>query len=80
MNDGRVLNGLVRARADRTLTLQTQTHGGTILDRREIESEKPSPESLMPDGLLSPLTETEIRDLLGYLMSPTPVRLSVPDR
>ena len=25
MNDGRVLNGLVRARTDRTLTLQTQT-------------------------------------------------------
>jgi putative membrane-bound dehydrogenase-like protein len=79
MNDGRVLNGLVRARTDRTLTLQTQT-AALILDRREIESEKSSSGSLMPDGLLTPLSETETRDLLAYLMSPTPVRLSVPDR
>ena len=41
MNDGRVLNGLVRARTDRTLTLQTQTEI-LVLDRREIDSEKVS--------------------------------------
>ena len=36
MSDGRVLNGLVRARTDRTLTLQTQTEALT-LDRNDIE-------------------------------------------
>ena len=79
MNDGRVLNGLVRARTDRTLTLQTQTET-LVLDRREIDSEKVSSQSLMPDGLLAPLSESDTRDLLAYLMSPTPVRLPVPER
>ena len=74
MNDGRVLNGLVRARTDRTLTLQTQTEA-LVLDRREIESVQPSPLSLMPDGLLAPLSETETRDLLSYLMHRTQVPL-----
>jgi len=74
MNDGRVLNGLVRARTDRTLKLQTQTDA-LVLDRREIENVQPSPLSLMPDGLLAPLSETETRDLLSYLMHRTQVPL-----
>ena len=74
MNDGRALNGLVRARTDRTLTLQTQTEA-LVLDRREIETIEPSPLSLMPDGLLTPLSEPETRDLLAYLMHQTQVPL-----
>jgi hypothetical protein len=68
------LNGLVRARTDRTLTLQTQTDT-LVLDRREIENEKPSSQSLMPDGLMAPLTETETCDLFAYLMNRTQVPL-----
>jgi len=79
MNDGRVLNGLVRARTDRTLTLQTQTEP-LVLDRREIEHVQPSPLSLMPDGLLTPLSETETRDLLSYLMHRAQVPLPRPGR
>jgi putative heme-binding domain-containing protein len=74
MNDGRALNGLVRARTDRTLTLQTQT-AALVLDRQEIETVQPSPLSLMPDGLLAGLSETETRDLLAYLMHQTQVPL-----
>ena len=72
MNDGRTLTGLVRARTDRTLTLQTQTEA-LVLDRREIERLEPSPQSLMPDGLLSQLSESECRDLIAYLMNRTQV-------
>jgi len=79
MNDGRVLNGLVKARTDRTLTLQTQTET-LVLDRREIESTQPSPNSLMPDGLLAPLSETETRDLFAYLMNRSQVPLPPPER
>jgi putative membrane-bound dehydrogenase-like protein len=66
MNDGRVLNGLVKRQTERTLTLQTQTEA-TVLDRSEIEGLRPSPASLMPDGLLDTLSATEIRDLIAYL-------------
>ena len=74
MHDGRVLNGLVKARTDRTLTLQTQTEA-LVLDRREIEGIQPSPLSLMPDGLLDPLKPDEVRDLFAYLSHPTQVPL-----
>ncbi|SIO60378.1 putative membrane-bound dehydrogenase domain-containing protein [Singulisphaera sp. GP187] len=66
MKDGRVLNGLVRSRTDRTLTLQTQTER-LVLEHSEIEREKGSPLSLMPEGLLDPLTPDQIRDLIAYL-------------
>ena len=79
MNDGRVLNGLVRRQTDRTLTLQTQTEALT-LDREEIEEVKPSPLSLMPEGLLDPLGEAEVRDLIAYLMHRTQVPLPPPGR
>jgi putative membrane-bound dehydrogenase-like protein len=74
MNDGRALNGLVRARTDRTLTLQTQTEV-LVLDRREIDTVQTSPVSLMPDGLLASLSEAETRDLLSYLMNQSQVPL-----
>ncbi|HEV3167869.1 MAG TPA: PVC-type heme-binding CxxCH protein [Isosphaeraceae bacterium] len=77
MRDGRVLNGLVRARTDRTLTLQTQTEALT-LDRTEIEDQRPSQLSLMPEGLLDPLSAAEIRDLLAYLMQRSQVPLPAP--
>ena len=35
----------------------------------EIEEEKPSPISLMPSGLLKPLNEKEVLDLMAYLLS-----------
>ena len=76
MTDGRVLNGLVRRQTDRTLTLQTQTESLT-LDREEIEEIKPSPLSLMPEGLIDPLAEAEVRDLIAYLMHRTQVPLPV---
>lgn len=64
--DGRILNGLVRARTDRTVTLQTQTES-LVVERSEIEREQVSPLSLMPEGLLETLTESQVRDLIGYL-------------
>ena len=74
MNDGRVLNGLVKAQTARTLTLQTQTEA-MVLDRSEIEEVKPSSSSLMPDGLIDTLKPDEIRDLIGYLAHPAQVPL-----
>ena len=74
LRDGRVLNGLVRGRTDRTLTLQTQNEA-LALDRAEIEDVRPSPLSMMPEGLLDPLSAEEVRDLIVYLMSRAQVPL-----
>ena len=39
------------------------------LAKDEIEEEHTSPVSLMPNGLLKPLNEQEVLDLLAYLLS-----------
>jgi putative membrane-bound dehydrogenase-like protein len=70
MNDGRVLNGLIKRQTDRVLALQTQTES-IVLDRSEIANLGPSTSSLMPDGLLDNLNAGEIRDLIAYLLHPT---------
>ena len=43
------------------------------LERSEIEVMRESPLSLMPEGLLETLTETDVRDLIAYLMNKTQV-------
>jgi putative heme-binding domain-containing protein len=67
MKDGRVLNGIIRDRTDRTLTLQTMTERSTI-ERTEIAEQHESPQSLMPEGLLESLGDQQRRDLIAYLM------------
>jgi putative membrane-bound dehydrogenase-like protein len=75
MRDGRVLNGLVRAKTEHTLTLQMQTEA-LVLDRNDVDDIRPSLLSLMPDGLLDPLDPAEVRDLIAYLMHRSQVPLA----
>ncbi|MBS0204447.1 MAG: c-type cytochrome [Planctomycetes bacterium] len=75
LHDGRVLNGIVASRTDKVLTLQTAKERQSIAVS-EIDEIQTSTQSLMPDGLLQPLAEQQVRDLIAYLMSPTQVPLS----
>lgn len=72
--DGRVLNGLVGNRASPTLTVQTPTER-LVVSRADVEEIRATELSLMPEGLLDVLSEKEVRDLVGYLMSPAQVPL-----
>lgn len=74
LKDGRVLNGFVTTKTDRTITLRTMTENLTI-ERAEITGQQELPQSLMPEGLLSALSEVQVRDLLSYLMHPSQVPL-----
>lgn len=66
--DGRTLTGVVKEKTDRTITIATP-EGFQTIDQEEIDEVQDSSQSMMPDGLLQTLNETQIRDLLGYLMS-----------
>jgi putative membrane-bound dehydrogenase-like protein len=81
MQDGRVLNGIIKARNERTLTLQTQNEL-LVLDQGEIEGLKPTSASLMPEGQLESLPEAEVRDLFAYLMGrvQAPLPVETPPR
>ena len=72
MADGRVLNGLVTARTDRTITLVAPTETITV-DTRAVEDARVTPQSPMPEGLLETLDDAEIRDLVAYLRHPNQV-------
>jgi putative membrane-bound dehydrogenase-like protein len=74
LKDGRVLNGIVTAKNERTLALRMTTETLTV-ELTEIESTKESTLSLMPEGLLETLTAEQVRDLIGYLMHPSQVPL-----
>ena len=77
MKDGRVINGVVVEKTEKTLTVQTQNDRVTI-QKTDIEEQKTSNLSLMPDGQLQTLTDEQVRDLIGYLMSPNQVALPSP--
>ncbi|MBI4623855.1 MAG: c-type cytochrome [Verrucomicrobia bacterium] len=71
MKDGRVLSGMIRSRNENIVVLQTLTE--TLnLPASDVARSETLPVSLMPDGLLGAFDETQVRDLIGYLMSPGP--------
>jgi putative membrane-bound dehydrogenase-like protein len=74
--DGRSLTGLVKAKGDKTIMLQTANELLTI-PRDDIASMRQGELSMMPEGLLSPLAEQEVRDLLYYLSRSGQVPLPV---
>jgi putative membrane-bound dehydrogenase-like protein len=70
--DGRLLSGILRDQTPASVVVQT-ANDRVLLAREDIEAIKPSPLSMMPEGLLEPLSEPEVRDLFAYLASSTQV-------
>ena len=73
--DDRMLTGIVKHQDDKSVTLLTPNETVTV-PRNEIASLKQNELSMMPEGLLEPLNEQEIRDLIFYLRQPGQVPLS----
>ncbi|EMI18143.1 membrane-bound dehydrogenase domain-containing protein [Rhodopirellula maiorica SM1] len=74
LDDGRVINGLLTDQSDQTLTIHTATEQMTI-PRDEVEMQKVTEKSPMPEGLLDTLSQREIRDLFSYLSHHSQVAL-----
>ncbi len=68
---GQVLTGVVRSAGDE---LQIADSSGklTKLRRDEVEQMRASTVSIMPEGVVSKLSEQQWRDLMAYLMFPPP--------
>jgi putative membrane-bound dehydrogenase-like protein len=65
---GRVLTGMIVERTEARLTLQTATDRITLA-KEDIDTVRDSPQSMMPEGQLDPLSRDQIRDLFAYLTS-----------
>jgi putative heme-binding domain-containing protein len=79
LKDGRVLNGLIPAKTERTLTLKTMTETLTV-ERGAIADVRESAVSLMPEGLLEALPAEQARNLIAYLMHMSQVPMPAPDK
>ncbi|MCU0708042.1 MAG: c-type cytochrome [Pirellula sp.] len=77
LDDGRVLSGLITKETDSAVTLKT-INDLVVVAKEEIDQRKLSDLSLMPNGLLDPLSLEEVRDLIGYLASPSQVPIRGP--
>ena len=66
-NDGRTYTGNITAENNRQVTLRTVSQDALLLNKSDIQSREVTPKSMMPEGLFSTLTETEILDLAAYL-------------
>lgn len=74
-NDGRIIIGTVVNQTDATIRLQT-IDNSVELQRSEIESFKTTKNSFMPEGLLEYMNESEVRDLIAWIMSNGPDEIS----
>jgi putative membrane-bound dehydrogenase-like protein len=73
--DGRSITGIVKERNAKTVTVMTATETLTLaLD--DIDGEKPSDVSMMPEDQMKPFSLLEIRSLISYLQSPVQTPLA----
>ncbi len=74
LRDGRVLAGVIEAQSDKVVTVVTTNETVTV-PRADVVSIVQSDVSMMPEGLLEPLTDQEVRDLVAYLRGSRQVAL-----
>ena len=79
LKSGRVVTGIVRAETPAALTVVTANETLTV-PANEVEERASSPASMMPDDVLKPLRDEEVRALAAYLRHPAQVPiLATPD-
>jgi putative heme-binding domain-containing protein len=74
LSSGRIITGLIKQEFDKVLVVQTPTEEVRV-QKSDIDQRDRQKESLMPEGLLAPLKDNEVRDLLAYLAGPSQVAL-----
>ena len=72
LEDGRVVTGRIVNLFGNTMQVLTDMldpNSQVAVNQTQVEDMKPSPVSMMPEGLLNTLNEDEVKDLLAYLLS-----------
>jgi putative heme-binding domain-containing protein len=71
--DGRTLSGFIADQDAQVLVLRGVDGQSISLARDEVEDLRAIPQSLMPENILKPFSDQQIRDLFAYLRSTQPL-------
>ena len=74
MKDDDVFTGIMAKEDAQTLSLATES-AVQVLQKSDVKEVRQSELSMMPEGLLTPLSKKELIDLIAYLRSPSQVPL-----
>ncbi|MCC7044945.1 MAG: VCBS repeat-containing protein [Acidobacteria bacterium] len=77
LHDGRVIAGIANVQNPGVVTVQT-TNELVSVPRSDVKSLVQSDVSMMPEGLLNPLSDEEVRSLIAYLRGARQVPLPPP--
>ncbi|MEZ6114247.1 MAG: c-type cytochrome [Pirellulaceae bacterium] len=72
-DDGRALNGFIADQDNQVVVLKSVDGQSQVIARDSIEEMRAIPRSVMPEGILKPLDEQQIRDLFAYLRAAQPL-------
>ncbi len=72
-DDGRTLTGFIEDKDEQLVVLKDAEGRRHLIPREQIEQMAPLAQSLMPQGLLDPLSDQQVRDLFAYLRSSQPL-------
>ena len=72
-DDGRQLNGFLIDQDSQVVVLRGADGQTTVVPRADIEELRPAGVSLMPEQVLKPLSDDQVRDLFAYLRSTQPL-------
>jgi putative heme-binding domain-containing protein len=77
LHDGRVMAGIANVQNPGVVTVQTANELVSV-PRSDIKSLVQSDVSMMPEGLLNPLSDEDVRNLIAYLRGARQVPLPPP--
>jgi putative membrane-bound dehydrogenase-like protein len=69
--DGRTYSGNVIAENQRQITMRIVGQDAVVINKSSIQTREVTPSSMMPQGLISQLSDKEVNDLIGYLRTAT---------
>ncbi|MGF1581062.1 MAG: PVC-type heme-binding CxxCH protein [Gemmataceae bacterium] len=71
--DGRLLSGFLVDQDNKIVVLRTAEGQDVTVERSRVARMRAVSQSLMPEGLLDPYTDQQVRDLFAYLRSAQPL-------
>src|SRR3954471_20565275 len=74
MKDGDAYSGIITKEDDQTISVTVES-GVQVLQKEDVKEVRRSELSMMPEGLLTPLSKQEIVNLVTYLRTPSQVPL-----